>query len=186
LPAVEFTAGIENTYLPKQSVSYFDDGNTRSIPEMDGGRVMFRIIGGLDDKMLGDRSPGAETMVVREGIRLIADFGVSSFSSTSETNVTEFPELDIFQGSKLCSFILGTFDGCVTCHLRPQSISKSVSSSGPNVFNPLEAYEIDFGGSSVSLRLKESSFNLVSWYALVAFRSDVYVRSLLSVILISH
>lgn len=186
LPAVEFTAGIENTYLPKQSVSYFDDGNTRSIPEMDGGRVMFRVIGGLDDKMFGDRSPGAETMVVREGIKLIADFGVSSFSSTSETNVAEFPELDIFQGSKLCSFILGTFDGCVTCHLRPQSISKSVSSSGPNVFNPLEAYEIDFGGSSVSLRLKESSFNLVSWYALVAFRSDVYVRSLLSVILVSH
>jgi len=75
--------------------------------------------------------------------------------------VNEFPELEIFEGSKLCSFILGTFDGTVTCHLRPQTLVASSSSLGPNVFNPLEAYEIDFSGSTVSLRLKEASFNLV-------------------------
>jgi hypothetical protein len=154
LPAVDLTAGIQNTYLPKQSVNYLDDGNTRSIPEMDGGRVMFRVLGGLESSVI-------------EGIKFIADFGVSSFSSTSETKVNEFPELEIFEGSKLCSFILGTFDGCVTCHLRPQHLSNALkpSSSGPNVFNPLEAYEIDFSGSSVALRLKEASFNLVrtSW-----------------------
>jgi hypothetical protein len=149
LPAVDFTAGIQNTYLPKQSVNYLDDGNTRSIPEMEGGRVMFRVLGGLESSVI-------------EGIKFIADFGVSSFSSTSETKVNEFPELEIFEGSKLCSFILGTFDGCVTCHLRPQHLSAiTSSSSGPNVFNPLEAYELDFSGSSVALRLKEASFNLV-------------------------
>lgn len=161
LPAVEFTAGVENFYLPKQSVSYFDDGNTKSIPEIDGGRVMFRVTGGIDEKMIGESSPAREIdPVVREGIKFIANFGVSTFASTGETNVTEFPELDVFEGSKLCSFVLGTFDGSVTCHLRPQSNSNNNSSTGPNVFNPLEAYEIDFSGSSVSLRLKEASFNL--------------------------
>ena len=159
LPAVDFTAGIQNTYLPKQSTSYFDDGNTRSIPEMDGGRVMFRVLGGLDESMMGS-SAKSDTIIVNEGIKVIADFGVSSFSSSSETKVNEFPELEIFEGSKLMSFILGTFDGSVTMHLRPQSLVKSTSSSGPNVFNPLEAYEIDFSGSAVSLRLKEASFNL--------------------------
>ena len=157
LPAVDFTAGIQNTYLPKQSVNYFDDGNTRSIPEMDGGRVMFRALGGLDE------STTSRNSLKLEGIKFIADFGVTSFSSTSETKVNEFPELEIFEGSRLRSFILGTFDGSVTCHLRPQLLSNGLtsSSSGPNVFNPLEAYELDFSGSSVALRLKEASFNLV-------------------------
>ncbi|KAL9191484.1 LOW QUALITY PROTEIN: hypothetical protein ACHAXT_001190 [Thalassiosira profunda] len=145
LPAVDFTAGITNTYLPKQSVSYFDDGNTRSIPEMDGGRVMFRVIGGLDESMMSSSKP--DRILVKEGIKVIADFGVSSFSSNGETKVNEFPELEIFEGSKLCSFILGTFDG-------------SIHFPVPNVFNPLEAYEINFSGSSVSLRLKEATFNL--------------------------
>ncbi|KAL7544123.1 hypothetical protein ACHAXR_013527, partial [Thalassiosira sp. AJA248-18] len=160
LPAVDLTAGIQNTYLPKQSISYFDDGNTRSVPEMDGGRVMFRVLGGLDESMVSRNSLKSAPILVKEGIKVIADFGVSSFSSSSETKVNEFPELEIFEGSKLCSFILGTFDGSITCHLRPQSLVASTSSSGPNVFNPLEAYEIDFSGSSVSLRLKEASFNL--------------------------
>ena len=158
LPACDFTAGIQNTYIPKQAINYFDDGNTRSIPEMEGGRVMFRILGGLDESMIRGNAPNP--IIVKEGIKLIADFGVSSFSSKSETKVNEFPELEIFEGSKLCSFILGTFDGSITCHLRPQSLVASSFSSGPNVFNPLEAYEIDFSGSAVSLRLKESSFNL--------------------------
>ncbi|EJK69304.1 hypothetical protein THAOC_09447 [Thalassiosira oceanica] len=123
LPAVDFTAGIQNAFVERNSLSYIDDGHTRSIPEMEGGRFMFRIVGG-------------------------------------ETCVNEFPELDIFEDSKLISTITGTFDGSVTCHLRPQNIRESTSSSAPNVFNPLEAYELDFSGSSVSLRLKEATFNL--------------------------
>jgi hypothetical protein len=160
LPALDVTAGIQNIYLPKQSINYFDDGNSRSIPEMEGGRLTFRALGGLDESMISQGSLNS-TILVKEGIKCIADFGVSSFSSTSEIKVNEFPELEIFEGSKLCSFILGTFDGTVTCHLRPQTLVASSSSLGPNVFNPLEAYEIDFSGSTVSLRLKEASFNLV-------------------------
>jgi len=162
LPACDFTAGISNTYLPKQGINYFDDGNTRSIPEMEGGRVMFRIIGGLDESMLrGNDNSTNPPILIKEGVKLIADFGVSSFSQKSETKVNEFPELEIFEGSKLVSTILGSVDGSITCHLRPQSeVTVSSSSSGPNVFNPLEAYEIDFSGSAVSLRIKESSFNL--------------------------
>lgn len=160
LPALDVTAGIQNMYLPKQSINYFDDGNSRSIPEMEGGRLTFRALGGLDESMISQNSH-SPTVLVKEGIKFIADFGVSSFSSTSEVKVKEFPELEVFEGSKLCSFILGTFDGNVTCHLRPQTLVASLSSLGPNVFNPLEAYEIDFSGSSVSLRLKEASFNLV-------------------------
>eukprot|EP00956_Cyclotella_meneghiniana_P005569 scaffold7169_cov76-Cyclotella_meneghiniana.AAC.1 len=76
LPAVEFTAGIQNFYLPKQAVSYIDDGNTVSIPEVDGGRVMFRITGGIDEKIIGETLPtdGGDA-IVREGIKLIAEFG---------------------------------------------------------------------------------------------------------------
>jgi hypothetical protein len=181
LPAVEFTAGIENFYLPKQSVSYFDDGNTRSIPEVDGGRVMFRVTGGIDEKMIGDASP-RRADIVNEGIKLIADFGVSTFSSSSETNVKEFPELDVFEGSKLCSYVLGTFDGSVMCHLRPQSITNTQLSTGPNVFNPLEAYEIDFSGSSVSLRLKESSFSLGHRRVIVPTESAFSVKVISSVV----
>ena len=48
LPAVDFTAGIQNTYL-KKHLSAIVDGYTCSIPEMDGGRAMFCVLGGLDD-----------------------------------------------------------------------------------------------------------------------------------------
>ncbi|KAL7467599.1 hypothetical protein ACHAXS_007844 [Conticribra weissflogii] len=158
LPAIELSAGIQKTYIPKQSTSYFDDGNTRSIPEMEGGRVMIQIIGGNGDE--STLSSQTDQIIVKEGIKIIADFGVSSFSSNSETNVNEFPELDIFEGSKLCTFLLGTFDGCVIFHLRPQVMVEPRVSTGPNVFNPLEAYEIDFSGSCLSLRIKECSLNL--------------------------
>ena len=169
LPALDFTAGIQNIYLPKQSINYFDDGNSRSIPEMDGGRLTFRALGGLDQSMVS-QSYLTSSNLIKEGIKFSADFGVSSFSSTSEIKVKEFPELEVYEGSKLFSYILGTFDGNVTCHLRPQTLEASSSSLGPNVFNPLEAYEIDFSGSSVSLRLKEASFNLVRlWIFLFLF-----------------
>ena len=121
---------------------------------------MFRALGGLDESTTSRNSLMSSDP---EGVTFTADFGVTSFSSTSETKVNEFPELEIFEGSRLRSFILGTFDGSVTCHLRPQLLSNGLksSSSGPNVFNPLEAYELDFSGSTVALRLKEASFNLV-------------------------
>jgi len=57
--------------------------------------------------------------------------------------------------------VSGTINGRICCHLRPQDIKKSTKSSvGKNVFNPLEAYEIDFSGSSVALKMKEGSATL--------------------------
>ena len=45
--------------------------------------------------------------------------------------------------------------------MRPQDISnQSIGSLGKNIFNPLEAYEIDFSGSSVGLKLKEGNSTL--------------------------
>ena len=57
----------------------------------------------------------------------------------------------------------GAINGRIGFHLRPQNLSKAcLSSSGtaPNLFNPLEAYEIHFSGSSVSLKIKEASATL--------------------------
>jgi len=179
LPAVDFTAGVENMFIPKSSISYLDDGNTRSIPEMDGGRLMIRVLGGLDESMLNSNVSSPQ-IIVKEGIKVIADFGVTTFSSKNESKLNEFPELDIFD--KLCSSILGTCDGSITCHLRPQRLLSSTSSSGPNVFNPLEAYEIDFSGSKVSLRLKEANFNLGHRRVIVPTETTFAVKVLKSVV----
>lgn len=75
----------------------------------------------------------------------------------------EFPELDIFPGVKLRTSFLGVILGRVKAHLRPQSslsIKNTLITTGPNVFNPLEAYEIDFSGSSLSVKIKEFSTTL--------------------------
>ena len=178
LPAVDFTAGVENMFIPKSSISYLDDGNTRSIPEMEGGRLMIRVLGGLDESMLSNNT--SPSLIVKEGIKVIADFGVTSFATTNESNLNEFPELDIFH--KLCSYILGTCDGSITCHLRPQRLSASKSIAGPNVFNPLEAYEIVFSGSKVSLRLKEATFNLGHRRVIVPTETTFAVKVLESVV----
>eukprot|EP00984_Skeletonema_dohrnii_P015042 scaffold6437_cov98-Skeletonema_dohrnii-CCMP3373.AAC.3 len=178
LPAVDFTAGVQNMFIPKSSVSYLDDGNTRSIPEMDGGRLMIRVLGGLDESMLNNNVSSSQ--IVKEGIKVVADFGVTTFASKNESNLNEFPELDIFD--KLCSYILGTCDGSITCHLRPQRLLSSTSSSGPNFYNPLEAYEIDFSGSKVSLRLKEANFNLGHRRVIVPTETTFAVKVLESVV----
>ena len=178
LPAVDFTAGVQNMFIPKSSISYLDDGNTRSIPEMDGGRLMIRVLGGLDESTLNNNVSSPQ--IVKEGIKVVADFGVTTFASKNESNLNEFPELDIFD--KLRSYILGTCDGSITCHLRPQRLLSSTSSSGPNLFNPLEAYEIDFSGSKVSLRLKEANFNLGHRRVIVPTETTFAVKVLESVV----
>ena len=178
LPAVDFTAGVQNMFIPKSSVSYLDDGNTRSIPEMDGGRLMIRVLGGLDESMISNNV--SSTQIVKEGIKVVADFGITQFASKNESNLNEFPELDIFD--KLRSYILGTCDGSISCHLRPQRLLSSTSTSGPNVFNPLEAYEIDFSSSKVSLRLKEANFNLGHRRIIVPTESTFAVKVLKSIV----
>jgi hypothetical protein len=44
--------------------------------------------------------------------------------------------------------------------LRHQALSTSLSTTGPNIFNPLEAYEMDFSASSLSVKIKEWSATL--------------------------
>jgi hypothetical protein len=167
LPAMDVSAGIQNAYF--LTCSYSDDGQTKSIPEMQGGRMMIRAVGGVmpDDLGLtppsfissnGDSKTMDESLLISDGIKFIVDFGISSFSLNSESHVKEFPELDIFEGTKCISFLSATTSGRVSCHLRPQNLS--LPANGPSMLNPLEAYEIDFADSSVSLRIKEFTSTL--------------------------
>ena len=95
LPAVDVTAGIANLYIPEQSLSYHDDGQTISIPELLGGRMMIRIVGGFSEEDGGISSGGAteseQTLYVAEGIKFVVDFGASSFTLNNTSKVNEFP-----------------------------------------------------------------------------------------------
>jgi len=161
LPAVDFTFGVQNIFIPPESMSYSDDGQARCIPEMEGGRMTARLLGGTgdDEERDGDDDSSA-VKPVKEGIKFLADFGIGSFTLTNETDVKEFPELDIFEGAKLRSLVSGAMSGSAGAHLRPQKLSSKVSSTGPNIFNPLEAYEVEFSGSNISLRMKEMTASL--------------------------
>ena len=168
LPAVDFTAGIQNIFIPEESMSYSDDGQTRCIPELKGGRMMIRAVGGFDQDpshlnrgRVGDASFEEDDdllLYVREGVKFCVDFAASSFSMENATNVNEFPELDILERSLMNVLLSGTFGGRIVTHLRPQNIQVDPSTGmAPNLLNPLEAYEIDFTGSNASLKLKEGS-----------------------------
>ena len=166
LPAVDFTAGINNIFIPEESMSYSDDGQTRCIPELKGGRMMIRAVGGFDRDPsqlssggIGDTSFGEDAdLYVREGVKFCVDFAASSFSMDNQTNIHEFPELDILERSLMNVLLSGTFGGRIATHLRPQNIQLDASTGmAPNLLNPLEAYEIDFTGSNASLKLKEGS-----------------------------
>lgn len=160
LPAVDFSFGIQNIFIPPESMSYSDDGQTRCIPEMEGGRMTVRLLGGVsevENKTADERNVIAP---VKEGIKVVADFGIGSFTMTNEADVKEFPELDIMEGVKLRSYVSGEMSGSAGAHLRPQKLSTTVTSAGPNIFNPLEAYEIDFSGSNLTLKMKETSATL--------------------------
>lgn len=172
LPAIDFTFGIQNSYIPPESYSYTDDGLTRSLPEMDGGRILVRILGGIQGESgnetqttstgLSMEPSGSEDKEspVADGIKVLVDFGISSVVINSETAVKEFPELDIFEGTKLRALTSAKLGGAIHCHLRPQKCDPTPLSKnrgmGPNVFNPLEAYEVDCSGSSLSMKVKES------------------------------
>lgn len=164
LPAVDFSFGIQNVFIPPESMSYSDDGQTRCLPEMEGGRMTIRLLGGMNDENMNrGEIAGDDRKVLKpvsEGIKLVADFGVGSLLLKSETDVNEFPELDIFEGAKLRTILSGAISGSAGAHLRPQKLTSTVSSTGPNIFNPLEAYEVDFSGTHLSLKLKEGSASL--------------------------
>ncbi len=195
LPAVDFTFGVQNGYIPKESRSYMDDGLTRTLPKLDGARLEVQILGGIDQLKYGNkyfadndiRKKELGNGVIRhnpveEGIKVIADFGVSSIILDSETSVKEFPELDIFEGAKLRTYTSGKLGGSIKCHLKPQMLTSSVTTTGPNVFNPLEAYEIHFSGSNFAVRLRESTTSLGHRRVIIPSETTVKIKVVESVV----
>lgn len=196
LPAIDMTFGIQNSFIPPESHSYTDDGQTRTLPEMEGGRIMMRFLGGIQDEKgsmtattatglsIDEESGGEENKeeMSVSGIKLIADFGFSSIVLNSETMVKEFPELDIFEGTKLRALTSAKVGGGVRCHLRPQKVPPSFSTVGPNMFNPLEAYEIDCSGSALTMRIKESMTSLGHRRVIIPTETTVIVKVVESIV----
>ena len=183
LPAVDLTFGIQNAYIPPESLSYSDDGQTKCIPEMEGGRVKVRFLGGIENKGEEKGEDGAPVPPpVSEGIKVIADIGIEAVSLRNESSMKEFPELDIFEGVKLKTLLSGAFTGQISSHLRPQTLSSSMSTTGPNIKNPLEAYEIDFGNSSLSFKIKESSATIGHRRVIIPTETTIAVKIVESVV----
>ena len=197
LPAIDFSFGVQNGYIPPESQSYTDDAQTKSLPEMDGARLRVRLLGGIEkddddledvsleisiDEMPYDDTDTTLETPVKEGIKVFADFGVSNIVLNSEPSVKEFPELDVFEGTKLRAYSSGTLGGHVQCHLRPQLQPLVRSSAGPNLFNPLEAYEIDFSGSNLSARIRESTTSLGHRRIIIPAETTIKVEVVESVV----
>jgi hypothetical protein len=100
----------------------------------------------------------------------------------SESRVKEFPELEIFEGAKLRNLTAGRLSGSIKCHLRPQQLASKVSTTGPNIFNPLEAYEIDFSDSSLSARIKESTTSLGHRRIIIPTETTVAIKVVESIV----
>lgn len=195
LPAIDVTFGVQNGFIPPESNSYTDDGQTKTLPEMDGARLKVRFLGGIENKEDGTTNTSDsisavaddflvdsdDEVAVEEGIKVIADIGVSTIVLNSETSVKEFPELDIFEGTKLRALTSGKVGGSVICHLKPQKLCP-VTTTGPNMFNPLEAYEVDFSGSNVSVRIRESTTSLGHRRIIIPTETTVEVRVVESVV----
>lgn len=155
---------------------------------------MIRLLGGIQE----DKTSLAETTLtglsqegndkevkelpVSEGIKLVADFGFSSIVLNSETMVKEFPELDIFEGTKLRALTSAKVGGSIHAHLRPQNELPSFSTTGPNTFNPLEAYEIDCSGSALTMRVKESMTSLGHRRIIIPTETTVKVKVVESIV----
>jgi hypothetical protein len=124
--------------------------------------MKIRLLGGIEapEDASIDSSVTPKDDIVSEGIKVLADFEIPSLAMETEGAVKEFPEMEIFEGVKLRTNLNGMVGGSVRAHLRPQKLTKPVSMTGPNVFNPLEAYEIDFSDSSLKLKMKEFTTSL--------------------------
>jgi hypothetical protein len=130
---------------------------------VDGGRLQVRVLGGFmenGDTAIASHGIASPPHAVSEGIKVVADFEIPSLIVNTEGIVKEFPELDIFEGVKLRTHLSGIISGSVRSHLRPQQVPQVLSSMGPNIFNPLEAYEIDCSGSTVAMKIKEYTATL--------------------------
>lgn len=158
LPAIDFSCGVQNIYIPPESESYSDDGQTLFLPELEGGRMMLRFLGGIDDDDVDWESKSLVGVdPVSAGVMVVGDFEVASLMLRTEGAVKEFPELEVYEGIKLKTNLSGSLNGRVQSHLRPQPLTTAAAAApaGPNIFNPLEAYEIDFSGTSLSVKMRE-------------------------------
>lgn len=151
LPAIDFTVGLQNVFIPADTHPYSDDGQTLFLPELEGGRLMARFLGGIDSKDQLDVPNDA----VYEGVKVIADFEIPTLNLSTQGKVKEFPELEVFEGIQLKTILSGIIGGSIRAHLRPQSFSSPFATTGRNIFNPLEAYEIEFSGSNLNVKMKE-------------------------------
>eukprot|EP00547_Thalassionema_nitzschioides_P004710 CAMPEP_0194221614 /NCGR_PEP_ID=MMETSP0156-20130528/30974_1 /TAXON_ID=33649 /ORGANISM="Thalassionema nitzschioides, Strain L26-B" /LENGTH=2052 /DNA_ID=CAMNT_0038952077 /DNA_START=235 /DNA_END=6393 /DNA_ORIENTATION=+ len=183
LPAVDLTFGVQNVFIPPESLSYSDTGNNMCIPELEGGRVMIRILGGIADTGEEKESEPSSVSPVIDGIKVIADIGVEAVCLDYDSSVMEFPELEIFDGAKLKTLISGAITGQLSGHLRPQTLPlSSRSTTGPNRKNPLEAYEVDFSTSSVAVKIKECSTTLGHRRVVVPTETFIGVKIVESVV----
>ena len=110
LPAVDFTCGIQNLFIPEESNSYSDDGQNICLPQLKGGRMTIRVIGGLEksaDRAIDNQNKDYENKdvfydsnkaddtfshqfwSVTDGIKMVADFGVTSFTLNNECPINE-------------------------------------------------------------------------------------------------
>jgi hypothetical protein len=129
IPATDVTIGINNAFIPEQALCFIDDGNSAIVPEMRGGKMTVRALGGFLARQQQQQQQQPRSMRssllcnnrATSGIKLIGDFGIGHFALRNETKMNEFPELEIFEGDKLVSSTLGTCHGRMILHLRPHS-----------------------------------------------------------------
>lgn len=67
LPCIDFTFGIQNIFIPPESNSYSDDGQTLLIPELEGGRMMVHFLGGIDPSDTNSMTSATVQEAVLEG-----------------------------------------------------------------------------------------------------------------------
>ena len=105
LPAIDFTAGIQNIFIPEESMSYSDDAQTKCIPELFGGQMMVRVTGGFEEvnrlSKTGETNPPASSvsskklapsrqesqdLYVSDGINVLLDFGIDSVALNNQVS----------------------------------------------------------------------------------------------------
>jgi hypothetical protein len=93
LPAVDFTFGIQNIFIPAESLSYSDDGLTRCTPELEHGRMKIRIVGGIRESETTSEDRKEQSPVLSpaaaDGIKFITDFSVGSITLNNDAKVNE-------------------------------------------------------------------------------------------------
>ncbi|MGH7954533.1 MAG: hypothetical protein ACREOZ_01080 [Gloeomargaritales cyanobacterium] len=88
----------------------------------------------------------------------------------------------------MISVISGTCSGRLLSHLRPQILKLAEktcaqpTSTGPNISNPLEAYEVEFSTASLSVKIREWTSTLGHRRLIIPSETTVFLRVLESVV----